>query len=194
MAKWTNTSPEQPITDISVGWAVEHFPYHLTLLKSRSAPLSGLSRHRFIVPTQPQNWCTASLSKVRWYGKCSTSQPTLISVIGFSGEGFVNFAAKKFGASQPSRVTEPTQTQKRCTSSYRRTDNSSRSYGPTYTGIFDRFFRNSSSLDFWPSDQTKLTTDQPIKDYSVGWAVEQFSLQQLCPNCEVHRIVFVWVG
>ena len=48
-----------------VGRAIEHKPYHLTLLKSSSAPLSGLSRHHFIVPTQPQNWCTASLSKVR---------------------------------------------------------------------------------------------------------------------------------
>ena len=124
-------------TDLIVGWAVEHFPYHLTLLK--------LAVHRFL----------------GWVGS-------------------VFFV--------------PTQTQKWCTSSYRWTDNSSRSCGPTYTGIFDRFFRNSSSLDFWPSDQTKLTTDQPIKDYSVGWAVEQFSLQQLCPNCQVHRIIFVWVG
>ena len=32
-AKLTNPSPEKPITDISVGWDVEHFPYHLTLLK-----------------------------------------------------------------------------------------------------------------------------------------------------------------
>ena len=187
-AKWTNTSPEQPITDISVGWAVEHFPYHLTLLKSRSAPLSGLSRHRFIVPTQPQNWCTASLSKVRWYGKCSTSQPTLISVIGFSGEGFINFAAKKFGASQPSRVTEPTQTQKRCTSSYRWTDNSSRSYGPTYTQISLRFgvTRPEVKVGLWlwarrwkPSNLTYiiLTSDNVTEKAKlvlcVGWAVGQ---------------------
>ena len=40
-AKWTNTSPEKPITDISVGWAVDHKPYHLTLLK--------ITLHRFWV-------------------------------------------------------------------------------------------------------------------------------------------------
>ena len=33
--------------------------------QTRSAPLSGLSWHRFTVPTQPQKWCTSSLSKVR---------------------------------------------------------------------------------------------------------------------------------
>ena len=29
----TNASPDQPIKDSSIGWVVDHFPYHLTLLK-----------------------------------------------------------------------------------------------------------------------------------------------------------------
>ena len=33
-AKWTKTSPEKPIADISRGWALDHNAYHLTLLKN----------------------------------------------------------------------------------------------------------------------------------------------------------------
>ena len=38
---------------------------------------STISRSLIMVPTQNQKWCGASLSKVRWYGKWSTAQPTL---------------------------------------------------------------------------------------------------------------------
>ena len=128
----------RPTGAINVGWALDHFPYHLTLLK--------IALHR--------SWVRV--------GNVARTLPTL--------------------------------TEKRCTWGYGRSDNSSRSYSPTYTGIFDRFVCNYSSLDFCPRDQTKLATEQPIKDYSIGWALDQFPLQQLCPNCEVHRIIFGRVG
>ena len=59
-----NPSPEKPITDISVGWDVEHFPYHLTLLKLAVHRTFGVSRHRKTVPTQTKKRCT-SIGKVR---------------------------------------------------------------------------------------------------------------------------------
>ena len=30
-AKWTNTSPEQPMGAINLVWAIHHFPYHLKM-------------------------------------------------------------------------------------------------------------------------------------------------------------------
>ena len=48
-----------------VGWAVEHFPYHLTLLKLAVHHTFGLIRHCKTVPTQPKKRCT-SIGKVRF--------------------------------------------------------------------------------------------------------------------------------
>ena len=55
---------EKAKTVPAVGWAVEHFPYHLTLLKLAVHRTFGVSRHRKTVPTQTKKRCT-SIGKVR---------------------------------------------------------------------------------------------------------------------------------